>query len=228
MASVLSKSISSRKNPVNHKWIRCTYFVSCRMVCQLFFYLWQKTSIMKWYLIVDLDYVTSGQGFWILAILSVCHSFSFTLSCIAYYAAPQLIYLLIFMWPVEVCFHIHESARLPPGFRCYNFLFSGKLLILPICFSSSIHALVLRANICPLIPTEKRGLWSLGAISWDGAHWHCAKKGLYSESGMQLSYEMMLSNFMMSVLYTIVISSLLGHKYAVRCGVDSCIFARFL
>jgi len=163
MASVLSKSISSRKNPVNHKWIRCTYFVSCRMVCQLFFYLWQKTSIMKWYLIVDLDYVTSGQGFWILAILSVCLSFSFTLSCIAYYAAPQLIYLLMFMWPVEVCFHIHESARLPPGFRCYNFPFSGKLLILPRLYASlapSMHLFcVLTFVIWFLQRREIYGAW---------------------------------------------------------------------
>ena len=185
---------------------------------------------MKWYLIVDLDYVTSGQGFWILAILSVCLSFSFTLSCIAYYAAPQLLYLLMFMWPVEVCFHIHESARLPPGFRCYNFPFSGKLLILPRLYASlapSMHLFcVLTFVIWFLQRREIYGAWEqyLGM-----EHTDTAPKRAYTVNQVcSFLMKMMLSNFIMSILYTIVLSSLLGHKYAVHCGVDSCIFARFL
>lgn len=53
-------------------------------------------------------------------------SFSCTMSCIAYYAAAELIYLLIFMWPVEICIYINESARLPPGFRCCTYWLSGE------------------------------------------------------------------------------------------------------
>jgi hypothetical protein len=45
----------------------------------------------------------------------------------------------------------------------------------------------------------ERGLWYLGQVSWDGAYWHCILNGLYSESGMKFSCEMMLSNSLLSI-----------------------------
>lgn len=74
-------------------------------------------------------------GFWIVYILSL----SFLFFHLELHGIAETNNILIFMWPVEICFYIDESARLPPGFRRYSSPFSGKLLILFTSLAPSMH-----------------------------------------------------------------------------------------
>lgn len=154
-------------------------------------------------------------GFWIVYILSL----SFLFFHLELHGIAETNNILIFMWPVEICFYIDESARLPPGFRRYSSPFSGKLLILFTSLAPSMHLFcVLTFVLWFLQRREVYGAWEqyLGM-----EHTDTAPKRAYTVNQVCSSYEMVLSNFLMFIRSC---SSLFGHKNALLCGLDNCIF----